>query len=389
MKNRTMNFKKISIFTIGTFLLLGLFAVSLLRGANAAGSASFSLNPGTQSVEVNTNVTVTINVNSGSETINAVDVVLNYDPSKLEFQSISDSGSAFPVPATATGGGGNVQITRGAYSVMTGSQKVASVTFKALVGSGSTGITFGASSAITKYDSGTNTSSNIWNENPAGGTYSFSTPAPTSNPDGGSGGTGGTGGTGNTSGSGSGSTPSPTPEATPVDQAVVVSDPNSPAKKYMVAILVKNKKNEPVEGADVTLGDKTAKTDASGVASFTDVEPGTYETTVKGAFEAKKTVSIDGETDSSAVLQYEVVEESPKGFFTRSRILLFSLIGLGVLVAIAAVIAVLQKRRSGGSSLPPVQQSNTPPENPIHFNPNTPPSSVIMPENPEEKPPVS
>lgn len=362
------------------------FALVPFASVGAAGSAALSLSSGSSSIEKDANFSITVNV-SLQESNSSIQVFVLYDASKLQYMSTDGSGSAYDTAVGTSSGGGVVEITRYTSSGMvSGSgKKVATINFKGLAGSGTSNLTFGGDTAIPSTDGSTNQ----WNGNTAGGTFTHTSLSPVATPP--SGGSGSGSGSGNGSGSSSGSgsgTSAPPPTTTPVDQPVVVSDPSVQAdKRYLVAIIVKNNKGEPVEGAEVTLNEKTVKTDATGAASFTDIPAGSYQTKVKGAgFEKEISINVSGDAlDPTAVQQFEIIEDKSEGFFTRSRVLLFSLIGLGVLLAIAAAIVLVQKHRPGGSAHSSINGPETPPENPIHFNPNTPPSSVVMPDNPDVK----
>ncbi|HVU59605.1 MAG TPA: carboxypeptidase regulatory-like domain-containing protein [Candidatus Saccharimonadales bacterium] len=130
-------------------------AVPLFAGMAAAVSATLSMSPSPATVVKGGNVTVAIYENSGSEPVNAVQANITYPTSSLQFVSITSS-AAFGVTAQNSGGGGNVQIARGTITAVTGSQLVASVTFKALVSSGSATLSFVGGSAVVSATSNTN-----------------------------------------------------------------------------------------------------------------------------------------------------------------------------------------------------------------------------------------
>jgi hypothetical protein len=156
---------------VATALIVGMTGQSL-----AVGSATFSLSPSGTTVNVHTVFGVTIFEN-GTD-VNVVTADLNYDASKLEFVSIDASGSAFPNAVSASGGNGAVSVSRytNPGTTVSGNQKVATVNFKALAGSGSTAVSFAGSSKIAS------NGSDIWNHAPTSATYSFATPAPAPTP---------------------------------------------------------------------------------------------------------------------------------------------------------------------------------------------------------------
>ncbi|MFZ2513475.1 MAG: cohesin domain-containing protein, partial [Candidatus Saccharimonadales bacterium] len=164
-------------------VLFALFGAALLvlsagvhKATSAAGTASFSLSPSSGTFVQNTTISVVINVTS-PDPINVIEADLLYDSSKLQFLSIDFSGSAFSTPAVATGGGGSVQIARGTSpgTTVSGTQKVGSVAFKVLGGSGATSVSFANTCHIVRAADSTE----IWNGITSGGSYSLSTPTPT------------------------------------------------------------------------------------------------------------------------------------------------------------------------------------------------------------------
>ncbi len=121
-----------------------------------AANDSLSLVPASANQSLGASFTVTIHENSGTDPINAVEADLTYDQTKLQFVSIDASASAFDLSATSTGGAGSVKIARAKSSTsLTGDQVVASVTFTA-IGTGSTSVSFAASSAIVLTSNATN-----------------------------------------------------------------------------------------------------------------------------------------------------------------------------------------------------------------------------------------
>lgn len=278
--------------------LVLLLALMVFGRADAAGSASLALTPGSGQYYVNDTLTVRITENSGGEGVNAVEADLVYDKNVLQFVSIDASDSAFTIAAPTTTGGGVVNIPRAIPSVsLTGTQNVASVTFK-VIAAGNSSITFAGSSAIVK----TSGTQNIWNGAAGGGSYSFvnrpaapsggsSSPAPsggssgsssgsTTKPGGSSSGSkpssggssaggGSTGGSSGSQSSGGDSSSSSADTGTPVT--------STDANGYFVAIKVLDENSKPVKGAVVSLDNQqTAKTDAEGVAGFLSVANGNH-----------------------------------------------------------------------------------------------------------------
>lgn len=199
------------LVVVGVYLLI--FAKAATPPTPAAGSgASLSLSPASGSYQSGASFTVDLYEDSGVQEVNAVDIGLSYDSTKLQYISASTSSSSFTPAAAPAASGGTLVITSyvnpGTISSgnVTGKQQVASITFKALAASGSPTISFVNNStapprsAVYLYKVGTN----LWDGNTAGGTYTL-----TAVSGGGSGGTGAgsgggsTGSTGSTGGSGS------------------------------------------------------------------------------------------------------------------------------------------------------------------------------------------
>jgi len=127
--------------TFSASIVATLTLVPFVSGIAFAASASLSLSPSASSVVNGSSVTVSIYENSGSEPVNAVQANFSYSASLLQFVSINNA-AAFPVAAQSTGGSGSVAIARAAYTPVTGSQLVASVSFKAIASSGTATLSF-------------------------------------------------------------------------------------------------------------------------------------------------------------------------------------------------------------------------------------------------------
>jgi len=357
-----------------TTLSIGLLGIGL-KMVGAAGSASLSLNPSSGSHDINTTFSVTVYENSGAETVNAVEADLSYDVSKLQFVSIDTSGSAFDIGAVATGGSGSVTIQRGKIGSLTGSQTVGVVTFKALVGSGSTAINFANSSQILRSSDNVN----IWNSVTTGGSYTLTTPAAA--PPAGSGSSSSSGSASKTSTSTSVAKTQSAPSGAPVASAqtqqanpaapVPTSRTVSNGSGYLVSIKVTDKDGKPVSNATVTLTGKTATSDSSGMATFTDVSPGIHEVTVKsdkGQVKGDVTVASD-----QPIAQYQQFTLKVKP--ARSWLLLVE-IGVGVLIVVTLIAFIVKGVRG---NKPPTFKVNEPPKDLDKIMPSAPPAQVIQP----------
>jgi hypothetical protein len=273
---------------------------SWLYAAQAAGTATLTLSPPSASYPVNTNFTLTVNENSGSQAVSSVEANVTYDASKLQFVSLSTANSPFPNCFQASGGNGSVTISCAYFEgTVTGNQPVGTITFKALAGSGTTSINFRADSAVVAQDA-----TNIWNNSTTGGTYTLTTPS-----SGGSTSTTPTGGsTTTTPSTGTKVSTKPVsdysaaaPQAQTANPATPVPVEESTSKGqfngYLVAIKVVDADGKPVKDAKVTMADKTATTDGSGVASFSGVAAGKHDISVaskEGEIKSSIDVTKDG-----------------------------------------------------------------------------------------------
>ena len=273
---------------------------------SAAGTASFSVSPNSSNFVQNTMISLTINVTS-PEPINAIESDLQYDSTKLQFSNIDTSGSAFGTAAIATGGGGSVQIARGTSpgTTVSGTQKVASVVFKVLGGSGITPVSFANTSHIVRAADSTE----AWNGSTAGGTYSLSTPTPT-----------------------------PTPDVTPLDlqesDVPVGDDPelapddselssndtgNDPVplmsdianQGSLVAVIIIGQDGKPIVDAQVRIGSQKVNTDRTGTASFLSIDPGSHLVNISyGETRHKSTIHVKNTGD--AVQTFTLKSPQPK-----------------------------------------------------------------------------
>ena len=141
-----------------------------------AAAATLYLSPASQTVTQATTFNVQVRENSSTDPVNAVQANLTYDTTKLDFVSISNTGSAFGVEAENTGGAGAVRIARGVTGgqpPVTGDQLVATITFRAKTSLGATSVTFAAGSAVIRSTDNVNILATT-----TGGTYTIGDPPP-------------------------------------------------------------------------------------------------------------------------------------------------------------------------------------------------------------------
>lgn len=170
-----MNKKLYFLISFSFFTLLGFFVFT-----KTASAAEFYLSPATGSVEINKNITLDVRVNTQGVQTAIADMQLIYDPTKLEFQSYSNSGSPLLTAIGLSAGSGSVSITQ--YIPGSGNTPptptqgdilYGKVTFKALVGTGSSTVSFGSSSVVYDFATG----SPVGSTTGTSGTYTFTTPA--------------------------------------------------------------------------------------------------------------------------------------------------------------------------------------------------------------------
>jgi hypothetical protein len=133
--------------------------IPALTGTAYAAAATLYLTPSTSSVAKGDSVTISVRENSGSESVNAVQANFSYPASLLQYVSTSNS-SAFSIVAQTSAGSGSVKLARGALPAVSGTQVVASVTFKALASSGTAALTFTKGSSVVSATSNTNIMTN-------------------------------------------------------------------------------------------------------------------------------------------------------------------------------------------------------------------------------------
>ncbi len=379
-------------------LLLAILMVAgtglLVISVQAAGSAALTLNPSSGSYSNGSNITVTIKENS-TDQINTVQADLAYDSSKLEFISINTAVSTFDYPLSATGGGGTVSIARGVSNggTLTGTQTVAAVTFRVLVGSGSTVISFKSSSAVVRPSDG----QNVWNGSTTGGTYTLTTPPPASCPAGQTGtppncSTPASSPTTNTTTTTTTTKPTTTTSSLSPSAAVQQANPDAPvpvamettgASGYLVALKVLDDNGQPVHDAEVTLdGTKKAKTDSTGIASFADILAGSHEVEVKtSSGSVRSTIDVTADKPVTDVQEFEVKLASKKsnavGGLLGGGSALLGLIAIGFLVWRRGILKTIFKRH--GTPVAAIPISTVPPQSITPANPNVENPTVVYP----------
>jgi hypothetical protein len=165
---------------------LAAITVAVLVGTVAvvqsfAANEQLYLAPANGSVEVGSTVAVQIRVNTGTESTNAVQANLTYDPAKLEYVNVDAAGTAFSLAANSQTAAGSIQLARatgGGEAAATGDNLFATVNFKALAGTGTASVSIAAGSHVVN---ATDASELLVNS--AGSTFTLTSPAgPTPTP---------------------------------------------------------------------------------------------------------------------------------------------------------------------------------------------------------------
>ncbi len=130
---------------LSKILLIALLipSFSFLGSAPVLAGGSIYLSPGSKTVSQGSNFSISVRVSS-SDPIDTAQANLSYPVDKLDFVSISYSGSAFPIQAESSGGSGVVKIGRGIAGTVSGDKLVGTVTFRAKPNFGTAAVSFAA-----------------------------------------------------------------------------------------------------------------------------------------------------------------------------------------------------------------------------------------------------
>jgi hypothetical protein len=136
---KSLNINKL-FFLLSVLLSVIVFQI-FIRSTLAATAPTIALSPNSVQAATGSTFTLNVDLNPGTSQVSAVDLVVTYDPVKLQAQSLQ-AGSAMPVVLVpAAVGGGKATVTLGANvgSPLTTSASIATLTFKVLQ-SGSTNV---------------------------------------------------------------------------------------------------------------------------------------------------------------------------------------------------------------------------------------------------------
>jgi hypothetical protein len=149
--------KKITTMKRLLSLLLVVGGFMFVLPSSALASSTLSFSPQSAVVTKDAPFRVSVYVNTGGDKVNALQADVAYPADKLQFLSISTSGTALTIFAEKSGGGGIVHLSGGTPSPgFSGNKLVATITFKALSDSGAASLAFTSDSAVLRDSDNTN-----------------------------------------------------------------------------------------------------------------------------------------------------------------------------------------------------------------------------------------
>lgn len=345
--------------------------VSLGSAAAAAGSASFSITPGSGTFNVGDYLTVEVRENSGSVQVNYVNPKVTYDTNVLHYESLDTSQSQFPWQGPIAAPNGVVDVPMGIVGgTLSGSQNIVFITFKITGAASASSLSFANTSSISSAVADSSSPSGVktneeWNGVATGGTYTFKALQTSTPPSGSSGGGSSTSSGGKSTSTGSSSTAVKKPtvagaSSTPPTTSTVAPVTTSAAPdegtvltptEHMVSIRIVNSKDKAIVGAEVKFNGQTTHTLSDGTASFVGVADGKY--TVSVTYKGKTTeqdITVNGQGQSGGDVQNFKVKLASSSaiptwvIYTGGGLLLLFLLGF-----------FIPRRRHGIGDFAPIQ----------------------------------
>jgi hypothetical protein len=331
----------------------------------ATGDAGFILSPANGSYATGSTINVSISENStAGDNTNAVQVGLTFPAGLLSWQSTNLTGP-FTLCAQNSHGAGTVSLACAATAAQTGTQAIATVSFKVLAAGNAT-VALASGSDID------NTSgSSVWNgtlpsagytlTSPSGG---GSTPAPTPTP-------APSKSSGSSSKPAASSTPAPTatpaahPSASP--SSTPSAAPTASAALGSISITVSDDKGR-VVGATVYLDGQSKETNSSGLVNFAGVKSGSHDIKITAIGDKTFFASINLSPGENALRSYKLTKNAQL-----PPLLVWLLAGGGVAVALGAAAFWYLSIRPGQM---PVSNIPAFPSNPAQSLPSSPASPI-------------
>ncbi|HPW48190.1 hypothetical protein KBB76_01095 [Candidatus Saccharibacteria bacterium] len=337
----------IKIFVLVALVAAISWGINSSTTAQQAARARFSIEPHSGSFVVGNTINLSIYEECSQSGVNTLQANVIYDTSRLQFISASSPLALVPPENTA----GRVPLA--VYQIgglSAGKHHVATVAFRA-VAAGTTTISFGSDSAIIMPVGENLILTQVWDGNTTGATFTLtsptsSSPPPTSStpvtgstpakptapssvpspskPAGGSPSTGGNAGR-------SAPQPSQQPTASP-------SSTTSPAvaglaeNVSLVAVKIFGEGGKLLPGIKVTINNQTVLTDASGIASFVGLKPGTYKVkAIINGKEIEKFINVKGVSTVSGVQEFSIGQKTPTPY-TKIVVLSVALVAMFIIV---------------------------------------------------------
>lgn len=155
--------------------IFSIFFLIFIFNADLALASTLKLSPGTGSVEIGKTLSVKVNLNTGGDSVNAVAAYISY-PSDLLDVTYVTAGGRFSIEAENSFGGGQIKISRGSISPVSGNVTIATIGFKGKA-IGSATVAFTAGSAAPRASDSTDSLSP---GSSSGGTINVVKPSPVS-----------------------------------------------------------------------------------------------------------------------------------------------------------------------------------------------------------------
>lgn len=147
-----------SLLLVPTFAARGGNSGNSNKGNKQTAGPGIVLKSASNSIKNGETFNVEVWTNSLDNLVNAVQAEISYPESKLQFVEVNSVGSAYSISAEEVATGGLVKIVRAANPAVAGNQKVATITFKAIDGSGKVNIST-SNSALVSAETNTNIAS--------------------------------------------------------------------------------------------------------------------------------------------------------------------------------------------------------------------------------------
>jgi LPXTG-motif cell wall-anchored protein len=334
--------KRLPLVVITLLLVISTILVFTPKSYSAA-DAALTFTPSTGTFNIYDTITITIKANGGTNQFNAIEADVSYNTATLEYISTKYS-SNFGLTINAKTSGGVVCSAAGSANLLSGEQSFATMTFKAK-SSGTASLSFvnGPNSCNSVTSGGSaivNPSGNVWNRlaNPAN--FSIKSPPP---PDTTTTTTMTT--TNNTSSPSRPNTPTSSNTSTTPTQSSTSSESEKIKPTSYIAIKVVDSEGKIIVGAKVTIDGKyTAVSDATGIASFSNIPEGRYSVkTESGGKTTTQFIDVKGAT--SAKPQEYSIKLSTTTNKETSKWLTYVAVLLGVILLIALIIFYKRRKK--------------------------------------------